>query len=144
MSHFADLVATKKVALWPKPLWRLTEALVYHSDLAGLIVVPLDFVTDFASVPRAPILFLLAGGKADEAAVVHDYLYSTLRFDRRMCDKIFHEAIRAMGHSENLADAMYAAVRIGGASHYKLPNVPQTPAVQAQMDSFSAADLVAA
>lgn len=145
MSHFADLAATKKIAIWPKPLWRLSEELRYYSNLVGdWIVVPAGFVTDFASVPRAPLLYLLAGGKADEAAIVHDYLYSTLRFSREMADKIFREAILAMNYTEALANAMYAAVRIGGESHYKLPNVEQKPEVQEQMDAFSAAGLVAA
>lgn len=54
--------------------WRLLTELAYNSQLHGMIVVPAGFVTDFASVPRMPIVFLLAGDTAHASAVVHDYL----------------------------------------------------------------------
>jgi hypothetical protein len=42
--------------------------------LDQVITVPKGFHTDFASVPRFPGAYLLAGGKAKWEAVVHDYL----------------------------------------------------------------------
>src|SRR5258708_6192683 len=57
--------------------WKLKEDLYYTSDILGVIYVPAGFVTDFASVPRLPFAYLLAGDTAHQAAVVHDYLYQT-------------------------------------------------------------------
>ena len=45
--------------------WQLTQPLVYKSDITGgTYTVPTGFVTDFASVPRVPIVFLLCGDTA--------------------------------------------------------------------------------
>ena len=41
----------------------------------GLITVPEGYTTNFASVPRIPIIFDLVGGYGHAAAVLHDYLY---------------------------------------------------------------------
>ena len=43
-----------------RPCWRLLEDLVYLSDRWGRIVVPKGFITNFASVPRLPVVFLVA------------------------------------------------------------------------------------
>jgi hypothetical protein len=57
--------------------WKLTDPLIYDSKTVGKIIVPEGYVTDFASVPRVPIAYLLTGGLAHAAAVVHDYLYTS-------------------------------------------------------------------
>lgn len=57
-------------------LFQLLEPLIYESNTVGIIIVPRGFVTDFASVPRVPIAYMLAGGVAKEAAVLHDFLYT--------------------------------------------------------------------
>lgn len=114
-------------------LWTLRAPLLYLSDIAGRIEVPVDFVTDFASVPKLPVVYLAAGGKGDKAAVVHDWLYSAL-YDREVADRVLREALLTSGYSSFLAGMFYAAVRGFGASHYKKENVPQTPAVTAVMN----------
>lgn len=99
----------------------LTSVLVYESDVLGRdVVVPSGFVTDYASVPRLPVVFELFGGDiGDEpAAVVHDFLYSQGIVPRAKCDAVFREALRACGVSAWRAWAMWAGVRAGGASHY--------------------------
>lgn len=134
MSYFGDLANVKKVQVFPKTLWRLNETLVYHSDNFGRIDVPQDFVTDFGSVPRLPFAYWLAGGQADEACIVHDWLYSTQVVTRPRADEILKEAILALGYSSALANTMWAGVRIGGWTAWKEPNVPQESHVQAYMD----------
>lgn len=101
-------------------LWRLVAPLVYVSDLAGVITVPADFVTDFASVPRLPLMFLLAGDTSHEAAVVHDYLYSTHIVDRATADAVLREASAVIGVPAWRRWLMWAGVRIGGggAAHW--------------------------
>ena len=96
------------------------EPLVYQSDVAGMtITVPAGFQTDMASVPRLPIVFLLFGNTSDEAAVVHDYLYSTKLVAREVADAVLREASLTTGVPRWRAQAMWAGVRMFGASHYK-------------------------
>ena len=94
------------------PTWRLLEPLVYQSDLLDRdVVVPAGFVTDFASVPRAPIAYFLAGNTGNRAAVVHDYLCRTGEVDRRVADDVFFEALRASKVDAWRARVMFLAVQ---------------------------------
>lgn len=101
-------------------LWRILKPLVYDSDAAGLLVVPSDFETDFASVPRLPLAFLLAGDTCHKAAVVHDWLYTPPeRFPRDLCDKVLREAAEASGVPFWRRWLVWAGVRIGGGGNYQ-------------------------
>ena len=93
------------------PQWRLLEPLRYYSSLLGQTVeVPAGFVTDFASVPRAPIAYFLCGNTGNRAAVVHDYLCRTGTVEREKADKVFKEALSASGVDSWRAQVMYLAV----------------------------------
>lgn len=59
-----------------KSRWKLIEPLVYKSNSRGFIIIPEGFITDFASVPRIPIVHALYAGRGDKQAVLHDYLYT--------------------------------------------------------------------
>lgn len=114
--------------------WKLTDPLVYDSDmLQRTVVVPADFVTDFASIPRLPFVYWAEGGKGDKAAVVHDWLYSTRAVTRRQADQVLHEALMACGYSSFTANLFYAAVRVGGGPHWKDENLPQDAFVRDAM-----------
>lgn len=122
--------------------WQLLAPLVYESEVAGrLFVVPEDFVTDLASVPRVPVAYLLTGGLAHGAAVVHDWLYTTHAVDRRTADAVFREAALSLGVSAWQAWLMWVGVRAGGGSSWDVPGSDQPVLVQQQIRS--AADLVA-
>ena len=97
-------------------VWVLLAPLIYQSDrVAEMIVVPIGFHTDFASVPRVPIAFWLTGDTAHEGAVVHDYLYQTHRSGtRQRADAVFMEAMAAMGIVWWRQQIMYRAVRLFG------------------------------
>jgi len=73
--------------------WHLDAELVYACRDGTKITVPAGFDTDFASVPRLPLVFLCAGDAAHEAAVVHDFLYRAQTLSRRRADAIFREAM---------------------------------------------------
>jgi hypothetical protein len=124
-------------------LWTLLEDFSYRSDLlARVVTVPQAFVTDFASVPRLPGTYLLAGGKGNKAAVVHDYLYTIGKahpgsIDRETADGVLREAMRASGYGAAMAWAFYQAVRIGGASHWSADNNDQSSYVEAAMHSVA-------
>lgn len=99
--------------------WELVAALVYESDVAAsTITVPKGFRTDYASVPRVPIAFMLTGDTAHSAAVVHDWLYSTHEVERAIADQVLYEAAIVSKVPAWRARIMYAAVRLFGGSHW--------------------------
>jgi len=109
--------------------WRVLSMLAYKSDVAGTVfIVPAGFITDFASVPRIPIAFLLTADTAHQAAVVHDWLYTTHEVARDVADAVLREASIASGVPAWRAWLMWAGVRVGGASHFVAPATPQ-PAI---------------
>ncbi len=112
-------------------LWKLTAPLIYDSELPELIadqteyiIVPTGYETDFASVPRIPIAFLLAGDTASQAAALHDYLYESAIFSRKTSDEIFREAAQKTGTPWWRTIILYAGVRIFGGAFYD-PNYKQ-------------------
>ena len=114
-------------------LFKLSSNLEYQSEiLGGKIIIPKGFVTDFASVPRIPIIYMLFGDRAHHESVPHDFLYQTHQADvytnesvakvcvsKSMADKVFLEAMKARGKSNFIAKFMYFGVLIGGYSSYK-------------------------
>lgn len=103
--------------------WSLSAPLLYESDrgINGkyIIAVPKGFVTDLASVPRLPLAYLVAGGMADKAAVVHDFLYENAIGTKEQADLIFLEAMKASGVSAWRRRLMYWAVCLGGKGKFK-------------------------
>lgn len=104
MAAFVTQLAAVKIAeatSTGRSEWRLTHPLIFRSDIAGRIVVPQGFVTDFASVPRVPLAYWLTGGTADASAVVHDFLcrewYPACKISWRLAADVFGEAMRAEG-----------------------------------------------
>lgn len=117
MSKFLSPLVLREDAPMNGAEWVLAEDLVYWSDIAGLVRVPAGFQTDLASVPRLPVVYLLAGGTADAAAVIHDYLYTTRAFDRATADAVLREASAVSGVPAWRRQLMYWAVRLfGGAA----------------------------
>jgi len=134
----SKLIVEKLEGPGKRDLWRLAASLRYQSDLMQQhITVPKKFLTDFASVPRLPLIYLLAGDTAHEAAVLHDYLYQTGIVPRRLADAIFYEAMRVIGEPRWRAWLMYRAVRAAGwvvwnkyrgtNQEYELPALPPNP-----------------
>lgn len=103
--------------------FKLLEPLFYESDLVSRhIIVPAGFDTDLASVPRVPLMYWLVGGKANYAATIHDYLYSSggmvayQEINRKLADDIFLEGmtIKNDPDKEWKRKSMYRAVRLFG------------------------------
>lgn len=118
MSGFLSKLCVERVAPGAAD-WILTSELAFASDVLNrIIIVPVGFVTDFASVPRLPLAYLLFGGVADEAAVIHDYLYSTGQCSRKLADDVFAEASKACGASTFQRGAMWLGVRLFGGGRY--------------------------
>lgn len=94
--------------------WKVLSDFVYNDEKFGLIGVPEGFITDFASVPRIPIIFDLVGDYGHAAATLHDYLYKHGKLARRDCDNVFYHALRNTGIANWRARAMWLGVRAFG------------------------------
>lgn len=74
------------------PWWRLLKPFGYYSAKYNItICTPSFFVTDFASVPRLPVAYWIAGGTGNEESVPHDLGYRWFS-ERHMFDMIFFES----------------------------------------------------
>lgn len=110
--------------------WRLIDTLPVHiawfADYGfrahqHRLSVPAGFVTDFASVPRLPLVYAAFGNMAHRAATVHDWLYSDgngTDIRRHEADEIFRQIAIRDGVSELKAYLMWLAVTIVGGRHW--------------------------
>jgi hypothetical protein len=110
-----------------RQLWRVLARFRYQSDVAGLVEVPVGFVTDLASIPQ--LALSIFGETAQEPSLPHDYAYSTRCMARAIADKMLYEACLLTGVPKWKALAIYAGVRIGGGSHWD-PEPAANDAVQ--------------
>lgn len=97
--------------------WVLRDSFSYDVGYKGsdeTITVPLGFVTDFASIPRAFWALLPRWGKYGTAAVVHDYLYWDQSLDRKKVDDIFLEGMEVLEVGKWTRMTIYNAVRLFG------------------------------
>jgi hypothetical protein len=124
-------------------IWAIKKPLVYYSELLGqTVTVPhsfpvgeitnevengqVCFYSDFASVPRVPIIWESWGDRCHREAVLHDYLY---RFDsiplisESTANSIFLEAMKSRGVSVWIRIPMYWGVCLGGWGSYHKQSV---------------------
>ncbi|MBF0147284.1 MAG: DUF1353 domain-containing protein [Magnetococcales bacterium] len=99
--------------------WRLNKdftVIVHDDDGSRDIRIPAGFVTDFASVPRLPGIYLFSGGVGHQAATLHDWLYRNvqIRKNRAWADRVFLAALHADGVSWVRSIFMWLGVRIFG------------------------------
>jgi hypothetical protein len=76
-----------------------------------VVVVPVGFVTDFASTPRALWSVVPPTGRYQLAAVVHDFLYWDQGCAREQADAIFRVAMAESNVKPFERDLMWQAVR---------------------------------
>lgn len=112
---FLTSLAVRKMA---GDFWQVLEAFRARAG-DQLIEVPAGYCTDFASVPRLPIVYLAVGAIGEKAATLHDWLYSRGAFPRAWCDEVLLYGLEAEGVAWWRRRLMYRAVRIAGASHYR-------------------------
>ena len=99
----------------------LKSPLIYESDILDRIVVPPGFQSDFASVPRVPIAYMLFGDRAHREAVLHDYMYRidsqpVATYSQANC--VFLEAMKVRGKNLFVRHSMYLGVVLGGWTSY--------------------------
>jgi hypothetical protein len=115
-------------------IWVVKAPLKYFSEILDIkITVPpwfetentptedWFFETDFASVPRVPLIYDAWGDRAHREAVLHDYLYridSVPMVTKGQADNLFLEAMKSTGKGYFVRYGMYWGVVLGGASSY--------------------------
>jgi Protein of unknown function (DUF1353) len=111
-----------------RPVDRLLAPLGYFSDKYGPIWVPAGFDTNYCSIPRVPVIYLMFADIGHEPGALHDYLYTVRKFSRAISDEIFFEALLAPTaipaafdrHADPIqAHLMYQAVRQFGQSSWE-------------------------
>jgi hypothetical protein len=95
--------------------WIVRQPLTYRIGVsAHQVVVPVGFVTDFASIPQALQSIIRQNGSYILPAVVHDYLYWNQSCTRAQADQIFLLAMIENGVSSVHQTALHQAVKIAG------------------------------
>lgn len=116
MSKFKSELLVKELQ---NGTWELLCGLTFESQYTLMpIEVPRGFKTDFASVPRIPLIYDALGGIANKSAVIHDWLYTKQYTSRYLADNIFLEAMKDEGVSLIRRQLIYAGVRLGGSTHW--------------------------
>lgn len=104
--------------------FRLQKALKFKSEKFKMeIEVPEGFITDLASVPRIPIVFMLWGNRVHRESVLHDYLYRIDCVPRvyfNTANKIFMEAMKSRGVPAWIRWPMYIGVCAVGGCFFRL------------------------
>lgn len=118
-----------------RAVWELLEPMLFESEQFGDVVIPAMFRTNYASVPRMPLIFLLAGDRAHKEAALHDWIYTTRTMPREDADALFLEALLLNPLiSRPLAYAMHRAVRwFGSSSWTDETNILQPEEISAQV-----------
>jgi len=81
-------------------------------------VVPVGFVTDFASVPRFAQIIVPRIGKYTKATVMHDYWYKNAINTKSWADKEFLKAMLLLDTPKWQAYLIYVAVKLFGKGNY--------------------------
>jgi hypothetical protein len=93
--------------------WRVEREFSYVSGI-DCINVPVGYVTDLASVPRPFRWLIPKSGGYNQAAVMHDYIYTDQwhNVPKSRADYMFYEAMGVLGVGRVKRRLMYWAVRI--------------------------------
>lgn len=98
--------------------WWLEFQLIYRSNNLGQIVVPKDFIGDFASTPAFLWADIPPWGKWSAAAWLHDYVYWTQPCTREQADDLLMEAMQTCNVDARRRMLIYQGVRLGGQSSW--------------------------
>lgn len=113
--------------------WEVRAPFEYHLGALGSterILIPIGFITDFASIPRALWSLLPPSGAYGKAAVVHDWMYQNrivtvmwpdtdTAVRARLCnrgeaDHALLEGMQVLGIGWLTRSIIYSGVRSGG------------------------------
>lgn len=108
----SPLYATPHAREAGRTTWRLVSDLQFHhAPKDHVITARAGFITDYASIPRLPLVWWLMSDHGHAAAVIHDHLCRDPATPRRYADEVFLEALTVLGVSWWRRRTMYQAVR---------------------------------
>ena len=89
-----------------------------------LIIIPVGFVTNFASTPA--IIWSVAPpiGRHSKGALIHDWLYTSHKEGRPWADRVFQEAMELNNTRTYIKTTYPIAVRIAARSAWDADNGP--------------------
>jgi len=88
-----------RVEVIGKNLFKIIEPFEYHVGTypsEEIISVPVNFITDFASVPRIFWPIISPIDEHAKAAVIHDWMYKYNYAKKSRCEEIFNEAMKVL------------------------------------------------
>jgi Protein of unknown function (DUF1353) len=110
------------ISRFVEPIYFLTKPITWEpnpgQDTFKPVIVPIGFVTDFASIPRIFWSLLRPDGEYTYPAIIHDFLYWTQDRPRDVCDEIFKLGMEEFGIHATTVFSIYNAVRLGGDSSW--------------------------
>lgn len=118
-----------------RAVWITLAPLRYRCAALGTtLLIPAEFVTDLASVPRVILAYWIAGGRGTRSSLLHDFPYqfgywldtdgARLGVDKATVDREFHRSLRTdpiSGAGPVIAQVMYRGVQIGGRGRWNEP-----------------------
>jgi hypothetical protein len=120
MSDQKATLGTLQLSRFVEPIYYLTKPTTWLPDKGQErlrpVNVPVGFVTDFASIPRAFWSALRPDGNYTHAAIVHDYLYWTQTTPREHADEILKIMMEDFSVAGATVAVIYSAVRTFGAA----------------------------
>lgn len=107
--RFLRIVKESYYVLWEKP-----------GGEVGSLMVPANFITDLASVPRVAWSIVPPWDNwIKDAAVAHDRAYESNEIPRRLADDLLYFGMIARGASRAHASLVWSAVRFFGEPSYR-------------------------
>ena len=93
--------------------YKTLAELSYTTNKGIIHTVPIDFITDGASIPKLFWSFVGSPftGLYRRPSLIHDYFYATQKVKRNYADRIFLEGMKDEGVSWWKRKTMYFAVR---------------------------------
>lgn len=107
------------VGRFADPVYYLTSVIGWNPEPKDVntyqpVRVPIGFVTDFASIPRAFWSILRPDGLYSYAAVIHDFLYWEQYLSREDSDAILKLCMEDFRIDSGTIATVYGGVRLGG------------------------------
>lgn len=107
------------VGRFADPIYFLTSTIGWNPEVKDAnayqpVRVPIGFVTDFASIPRAFWSILRPDGLYSYAAIIHDYLYWEQFLSRSESDAILKLCMEDFRIDAATIATVYSGVRVGG------------------------------
>jgi hypothetical protein len=124
MSAFLTDLQVKLVddlAMSGRGVWMVVNDFDYYSDILGFkITIEAGFLTDFASVPRAPLIYWFYGDRAHLAAVIHDWLFHHHEVcSEPVANAIFREALITQRIDPGIIENLFLGVVMFGHSSWE-------------------------